>query len=193
YNRLARVLWQNRYDKAWEASGTQNKWGVFSTSGEVVEAVIYSHADDEAPSQTPPASLELLPPLQKSGGKKQTKLLSEAAGQPAATPSRPNKQAKRTSDSGAKSQGRTKKEALVKLKPKPKPKAKSQTARSHNPFGEENVDVYDTAHKAGCLAASMFAFRSVKPLYPIGKEPHGKYCAWKTKDPNAKWEAAEIT
>ncbi|KAL6751470.1 hypothetical protein V8C86DRAFT_2439927, partial [Haematococcus lacustris] len=92
YNRLARVLWRNRYDKAWEASGAQNNWGMFSTAGEVVEAVIYSHVHDEAPSQTPPASLELLPPLQQSGGKKQTKLLSEVAGQPGATPSRPNKQ-----------------------------------------------------------------------------------------------------
>ncbi|GFH29540.1 hypothetical protein HaLaN_28220, partial [Haematococcus lacustris] len=126
YIRLARVLWRNRYDKAWEASGAQNNWGMFSTAGEVVEAVIYSHAHDEAPSQTPPASLELLPPLQQSGDKKQAK-------------------------------------------------------------------VYDTAHKAAYSAASMFAFRSVKPLFPIGKEPHGKYCAWKTKDPNAKWEAAEIT
>ncbi|KAL6745825.1 hypothetical protein V8C86DRAFT_3150602 [Haematococcus lacustris] len=219
YNRLARVLWQNRYDKAWEASGAQNNWGVFSTSGEVVEAVIYSHADDEglirkriaspSPSSSEDEGEEEEEGEDEEEGEEDedhieeegaednhllpSLLLSEAAGQPAATPSRPNKQAKRTSDSGAKSKGRTKKEALVKPKPKPKPKAKSQTARSHNPFGEENVDVYDTAHKAGCLAASMFAFRSVKPLYPIGKEPHGKYCAWKTKDPNAKWEAAEIT
>ncbi|KAL6751827.1 hypothetical protein V8C86DRAFT_2769458 [Haematococcus lacustris] len=39
----------------------------------------------------------------------------------------------------------------------------------------------------------MYTMRAVKPLHPIGNEPHGKYCTWATKDPNAKWEAAEIT